>query len=92
MVEALDHPHTAHRGMVAEVDGFRSVASPVKLDRTPASYRLRPQEIGRSSVEVLESLEGAQSNPHCGRVMTASDLVYFFNCQSEAAPQPTAFH
>jgi hypothetical protein len=38
------------------------------------------------------SLEGAQSNPHCGRVMTASDLVYFFNCQSEAAPQPTAFH
>jgi crotonobetainyl-CoA:carnitine CoA-transferase CaiB-like acyl-CoA transferase len=54
VVEALDHPHTAHRGMVAEVDGFRSVASPVKLDRTPASYRLRPQEIGRSSVEVLE--------------------------------------
>jgi hypothetical protein len=38
------------------------------------------------------SLEGAQSNPHYGRVMTASDLVYFFNCQSEAAPQPTAFH
>lgn len=54
VVEALDHPHTAHRGMVAEVDGFRSVASPVKLDRTPASYRLRPQEIGKSSVEVLE--------------------------------------
>ena len=38
------------------------------------------------------SLEGAQSNPHYGRVMTASDLVYFFNCQSEAPPQPTAFH
>ena len=54
VVEALDHPHTAHRGMVAEVDGFRSVASPVKLDRTPASYRLRPQEIGHSSVQVLE--------------------------------------
>lgn len=53
VVEALDHPHTAHRGMVAEVDGFRSVASPVKLDRTPASYRLRPQEIGKSSVQVL---------------------------------------
>jgi crotonobetainyl-CoA:carnitine CoA-transferase CaiB-like acyl-CoA transferase len=54
VVEALDHPHTAHRAMVAEVDGFRSVASPVKLDRTPASYRLRPQEIGRSSVQVLQ--------------------------------------
>ncbi|WP_251864750.1 CoA transferase [Achromobacter sp. Marseille-Q4962] len=53
VVEALDHPHTAHRGMVAEVDGFRSVASPIKLSRTPASYRRPPQEIGQSTLEVL---------------------------------------
>lgn len=38
------------------------------------------------------SLEGTQSNPYYGRVMTASDLVYFFNGQSEVAPQATAFH
>lgn len=54
VVEALDHPHTAHRGMVAEVDGFRSVASPVKLGRTPASYRLRPQQRGQSTLQVLQ--------------------------------------
>ncbi len=53
VVEALAHPHTAHRGMVAEVEGFRSVASPIKFSRTPASYRLRPQEIGQSTLQVL---------------------------------------
>lgn len=53
VVEALAHPHTAHRGMIAEVHGHRSVASPIKLSRTPASYRSRPQEIGESTVRVL---------------------------------------
>ncbi|MGX6568823.1 CaiB/BaiF CoA transferase family protein [Cupriavidus necator] len=53
VVEALNHPHTAHRGMVAEIGKFKSVASPVKLSRTPATYREAPQEIGASTVEVL---------------------------------------
>ena len=53
VVEALKHPHTEHRGMIAEVDGFRSVASPIKLSRTPASYRIRPQDIGQSTLDVL---------------------------------------
>ena len=39
--------------MIAEVDGFRSVASPIKLSRTPASYRIRPQDIGQSTLDVL---------------------------------------
>lgn len=55
VVEALNHPHTAHRGMVAEVDGVRLVASPIKLSRTPASYRLAPPlEIGQSTRQVLD--------------------------------------
>ena len=53
VVEALAHPHTAHRGMIAEVDGHRSVASPIKLSRTPARYRSQPQQIGASTVRVL---------------------------------------
>lgn len=53
VVEALNHPHTAHRGMVAQIGNFKSVASPVKLSRTPATYREVPQEIGASTVEVL---------------------------------------
>ena len=40
VAQALDHPHTAHRKMI--VDG--SIASPVKLSRTPATYRLPPPE------------------------------------------------
>ena len=40
---ALQHPHTAHREMVVRIgDHYQGVASPVKLSRTPASYRLAP--------------------------------------------------
>ncbi len=40
---ALQHPHTAHRGMVVEMSGgYRGIASPIKLSRTPASYRFAP--------------------------------------------------
>lgn len=41
--QALEHPHTAHRGMVVDMgNGYSGVASPIKLSRTPASYRLKP--------------------------------------------------
>ncbi|MDM0067592.1 CoA transferase [Variovorax sp. J31P207] len=40
---ALEHPHTAHREMVVEMEGgWRGIGSPVKLSRTPASYRHPP--------------------------------------------------
>lgn len=40
---ALQHPHTAHRGMVVELaGGYRGIASPIKLGRTPATYRIAP--------------------------------------------------
>lgn len=40
---ALSHPHTAHRGMTVSLPGgYRGLASPIKLSRTPASYRLPP--------------------------------------------------
>ncbi|AMO24845.1 CaiB/BaiF CoA-transferase family protein [Ramlibacter solisilvae] len=41
--QALQHAHTAHRGMLVELPGgYRGVASPIKLSRTPASYRHAP--------------------------------------------------
>lgn len=41
--DALEHPHTRHRGMVVEMDGgYRGLGAPVKLSRTPASYRHPP--------------------------------------------------
>lgn len=40
---ALVHPHTTHRGMVVELPGgYRGIASPIRLSRTPASYRFAP--------------------------------------------------
>ena len=39
---ALQHPHTAHRGMVVRLGDYTGVASPIKLSRTPATYRLAP--------------------------------------------------
>jgi len=40
---ALQHPHTLHRGMVVEMEGgYRGLGAPVKLSRTPATYRHAP--------------------------------------------------
>lgn len=40
---ALEDPHTRHRNMVVGIGpGYRGVASPIKLGRTPATYRLPP--------------------------------------------------
>ncbi|MCY1239185.1 hypothetical protein D9M72_519640 [compost metagenome] len=41
--------------MVAEIGTHRSIASPIKLSRTPASYRSAPQQIGQSTVQVLKA-------------------------------------
>jgi crotonobetainyl-CoA:carnitine CoA-transferase CaiB-like acyl-CoA transferase len=44
---ALTHPHTAHREMVVGIgDGYRGLGAPVKLGRTPATYRHAPMEPG----------------------------------------------
>jgi crotonobetainyl-CoA:carnitine CoA-transferase CaiB-like acyl-CoA transferase len=40
---ALADPHTRHRGMVVAIgESYRGVASPIKLARTPATYRAPP--------------------------------------------------
>ena len=41
--QALLHPHTEHRQMVVRIaDSYTGVGSPIKLSRTPATYRLVP--------------------------------------------------
>jgi crotonobetainyl-CoA:carnitine CoA-transferase CaiB-like acyl-CoA transferase len=43
VADALQHPHTAHREMVVKIgDSYTGVGSPIKLSRTPASYRHAP--------------------------------------------------
>lgn len=43
--QALNHPQTAHRNMVWEQGGYRSVGSPIHLSRTPARLRRQPPKL-----------------------------------------------
>jgi crotonobetainyl-CoA:carnitine CoA-transferase CaiB-like acyl-CoA transferase len=52
----VEHPHTRHRGLVVQMGDYRGIASPVKLSRTPASYRSVPPALGESTRAVLEEL------------------------------------
>ncbi len=51
--DVLNHPHTRHRGMVAERGTYRGTGNPVKLSRTPASVRSTPPAFGAATREVL---------------------------------------
>ena len=51
--DVMEHPHTKHRGMVWEKDGYRNVGNPVKLSRTPASPRSKPKPFGADTRAVL---------------------------------------
>lgn len=42
VAQAVQHPHAVHRERVVELAGTRGIASPITLQRTPASYRLAP--------------------------------------------------
>jgi crotonobetainyl-CoA:carnitine CoA-transferase CaiB-like acyl-CoA transferase len=46
---ALEHPHTAHREMIVELEGgYRGIASPIKLSATPPTYRHAPLAEGKT--------------------------------------------
>jgi crotonobetainyl-CoA:carnitine CoA-transferase CaiB-like acyl-CoA transferase len=47
--EAAAHPHTRHRAMIVEFDGYRGVASPIKLSRNPAIYRRTPPKFPKDT-------------------------------------------
>jgi crotonobetainyl-CoA:carnitine CoA-transferase CaiB-like acyl-CoA transferase len=43
--QALEHPHTAHREMVVKIgESYTGLGSPIKLSRTPATYRRPPPD------------------------------------------------
>ncbi|AOJ68322.1 MULTISPECIES: CaiB/BaiF CoA transferase family protein [Burkholderia] len=49
-------PHTLHRALVVEMGRYRGAASPIKLSRTPATYRVAPPSLGRDTRAVLDAL------------------------------------
>ena len=50
------HPHTQHRNMVVRIGDYQGVGAPVKLSRTPPSYRRPPPKLGQNTREVLEQI------------------------------------
>ena len=51
--QVVADPHTLHRGMVVDLDDYRGTGSPVKLSRTPATYRQRPPSFAQHTDEIL---------------------------------------
>ena len=51
--EVLADPQTAAREMVVEKDGYRGIASPVKMSRSKASTRHTPPDFGEENRAVL---------------------------------------
>ncbi len=64
VAEAAAHPHTAHRGMLVpftdDPAGGSSAGAPVKLSRTPATYRLKPPRFGEHDAEILGLAKAAE--------------------------------
>lgn len=51
--QVVADPHTAHREMVVDIGGYRGTGSPIKLSRTPASYRRPPPRFAEHTAEVM---------------------------------------
>lgn len=51
--QAATDPHTLHREMVVDIDDYRGTGSPIKLSRTPATYRRKPPAFAQHSADVL---------------------------------------
>ena len=51
--QVVAEAHTQARGMIVDIDDYRGTASPIRLGRTPATYRRRPPAFAQHTDEVL---------------------------------------
>ncbi|MCP5372681.1 MAG: CoA transferase [Hyphomicrobiales bacterium] len=51
--DVMTHPHTLHREMKVEVDGYTGIGVPVKMSRTPGAARTRPPLFGEQGRDIL---------------------------------------
>ncbi|WP_048992028.1 CoA transferase, partial [Burkholderia cenocepacia] len=56
VADVAHDPHALHRNLFVEIGAYRGTASPVKLSRTPATYRSAPPALGRDTRAVLDRL------------------------------------
>lgn len=61
--EVVNDPQTKHREMVVDIGAYRGTGSPIKMARTPASYRLAPPRFAEHTQEVLDE-KGIDIEPY----------------------------
>ncbi len=71
--QVIADPHTIHREMVVNIGEYRRTGSPIKMSRTPASYRRAPPGFAQHSAEVME--EYALDSDYYRDVLPGLDLV-----------------
>lgn len=54
VAESLSAPHTQHRAMLVEDEGYRGTGIVAKMGRTPGSVRHPPSRFNQHGVEILE--------------------------------------
>ncbi|MFT6556253.1 CaiB/BaiF CoA transferase family protein [Sneathiella sp.] len=54
--EALAHPHTKHREMVVEKDGYSGTGIAIKMSRTPGAVRSVPPGFGVNGRDILREI------------------------------------
>lgn len=52
--EALNHPHTHHRGMRVKIDDYVGLGAPSRLSRAAPSYRRKPPKFAQHTEEILK--------------------------------------
>ena len=52
--DVFAHPHTKHRKMVVEKDGYRGFGVAVKLSRTPGGVRFAPRPFAADGRAILK--------------------------------------
>ena len=63
LAEVVKHPHTHHRGMIVDIANYRGTGSPIKMSRTPATYRLPPPTFGEHNAEILKNADEPPRGP-----------------------------
>lgn len=68
--EVMEAPHTLHREMTVDIDGFRTTGNPIKMSRTPAQpARKRPPRFGEETRAILA--EAGYSNEEIDAMIAA---------------------
>jgi crotonobetainyl-CoA:carnitine CoA-transferase CaiB-like acyl-CoA transferase len=73
IAEVLTDPQTTAREMVVEKDGYRGIASPVKMSRSKASTRHLPPDFGAENRAVLK--EAGYGNEEIEALVAAGAVV-----------------